>query len=368
MTTCHRSRESRSPLPRNWPRSVRSAVLHAIALAQFAIVYTRSWAAEQHQRPGAAGRRERPAARRKSPCSGRRSASRTPAWRRSRRTAGRSIRPRERMAILELKAARGWSLEQTAKAFLVTAATIASWMKRLDEEGPDALVQLRQPVNKFPEFVRYVVQRLKTLCPAMGKVKIAQTLARAGLHLGATTVGRMLKEKRRCPTQPPTDAETGARPATRRHGQVRPTTSGTSISRSCRPAGLLGPWLPFSLPQCWPFCWWVAVVVDHFSRRAMGVTAFKSQPTSEAVRSFLGPSDRQGQEDAQVHRLRPRQAVRLRRLPGLVPPQGHQAAALRGHRQTRSIAVVERFILTMKMPARRACCWFPTDAKLPARA
>ena len=28
----------------------------------------------------------------------------------------------------------------------------------------------------------------------MGKVEIAQTLARAGLHLGATTVGRMLKE------------------------------------------------------------------------------------------------------------------------------------------------------------------------------
>ncbi|MEN6449111.1 MAG: helix-turn-helix domain-containing protein [Thermoguttaceae bacterium] len=46
--------------------------------------------------------------------------------------------PTERMAILELKAARRWSLEQTARAFLVTAATIASWMKRLDEEGPDA--------------------------------------------------------------------------------------------------------------------------------------------------------------------------------------------------------------------------------------
>jgi predicted RNA polymerase sigma factor len=34
--------------------------------------------------------------------------------------------PTERLAILELKAARGRSLEQTAKAFLVTAATIAS--------------------------------------------------------------------------------------------------------------------------------------------------------------------------------------------------------------------------------------------------
>lgn len=35
-------------------------------------------------------------------------------------------RPVERMAILELRAARVWSLEQTARAFLVTAATIAT--------------------------------------------------------------------------------------------------------------------------------------------------------------------------------------------------------------------------------------------------
>lgn len=67
-------------------------------------------------------------------------------------------------------------------------------MKRLDEQGPDALVQLSEPVNKFPVFVRYAVKRLKILCPAMGKKRIAQTLARAGLHLGTTTVGRMIKE------------------------------------------------------------------------------------------------------------------------------------------------------------------------------
>ena len=58
--------------------------------------------------------------------------------------------PTERLAILELKAARGWSLEQTAKAFLVTAATVASWLRRVDEQGPNALLQLRTPVNRFP--------------------------------------------------------------------------------------------------------------------------------------------------------------------------------------------------------------------------
>ena len=28
--------------------------------------------------------------------------------------------------------------------------------------------------------------------------------------------------------------------------------------------------MPFALPQCWPFSWWLAVVMDHYSRRVMG--------------------------------------------------------------------------------------------------
>ena len=57
-------------------------------------------------------------------------------------------------------------------------------------------LRLPVPVNKFPEFVGHLVQRLHTLCPTLGKKKIAQIqiLARAGLHLGTTTVGRMLKQ------------------------------------------------------------------------------------------------------------------------------------------------------------------------------
>ena len=53
----------------------------------------------------------------------------------------------------------------------MTDATVCCWLKRVDEEGPDALVQLREPVNRFPQFARYALQRLKTLCPSMGKVK-----------------------------------------------------------------------------------------------------------------------------------------------------------------------------------------------------
>jgi len=69
------------------------------------------------------------------------------------------------MAILELK------------AFLVEPATISSRLKRIDEIGTAALMLLREPVNKFPDFVRYIVQRLKVLCPSLDKRKITQILA-----------------------------------------------------------------------------------------------------------------------------------------------------------------------------------------------
>jgi transposase len=181
-------------------------------------------------------------------------------------------RPTERLAILELKAARGWSGAQTARRFLVEPVTISSWLKRVDDEGKSALVQTSGPVNRFPDFVRHIVQRLKVLCPIMGKKRIAQTLARAGLHLGVTTVGRMLKEE----VSPPPAQSDGVeeheekrayRPVGSKHPNhvwlVDLTVAPTS-------AGFWAAWTPFALPQVWPWCWWIACVVDHYSRRVTG--------------------------------------------------------------------------------------------------
>jgi hypothetical protein len=191
------------PTPRHWTRSVQAALLHVIALAKYALVYTRSWAADStSQRVRLRAKcdqleQEVALLREERRIKDGRIAPIPPAQR-------PHYQPTERLAILELRAARGWSLAQTAKAFQLTTQTIASWMKRLDEDGPDALLRTSEPVNKFPAFVRYVVQRLQTLCPLLGKVKIAQVLARAGLHLGATTVGRLRRQPPAPnPTSPP---------------------------------------------------------------------------------------------------------------------------------------------------------------------
>ena len=50
--------------------------------------------------------------------------------------------PADRLAILQLKTCRGWNEHQAASAFLISAATIAGWLKRIDENGKAALVQV----------------------------------------------------------------------------------------------------------------------------------------------------------------------------------------------------------------------------------
>ena len=273
---------SRIQLPHNWPRHVRAALLYVIALAQYAVAYTRSWVidgqtarvrlkAQNHQlRQEVALLTEE--IRIKDVRMKRVDPQKRPHY-----------VPTERMAILELRAARAWSTQQTAESFLVTAATIASWMKRVDEEGANALVQIREPVNKFPDFVRYAVQRLKALCPMLGKAKIAKMLCRAGLHLGTTTVGRILKgPARRMPSE--------AAGSTDRVVTAKRTNHVWHIDLTIVPtrAGFWAPWVPFALPQRWPFCWWLAVVIDHYSRRAMGFCIFMKRPVSLTVRSSLG--------------------------------------------------------------------------------
>jgi transposase InsO family protein len=194
----------------------------------------------------------------------------------------------ERMAILELKAARNLSTAQTARMFLIREATLTSWMKRLNEDGPDALVRLPRIVNKFPDFVRYLVCRLKMLCPTMGKVRIAQVLARAGLHLGKTTIEKYIKEKHtepeECVVDTVTDDEAQCVVVARYPNHVWHvdlTTVPVAV-------GFWVPWLPQALQQCWPFCWWLAIVIDHYSRRVMSFAVFRKQPTSIDVRAFLG--------------------------------------------------------------------------------
>ena len=359
-----KSKPPEIPLPRSWDTHVKSAILHIVALAQYALTYSRSWAADStNQRVRLKAENDRmmqevALLREEIRIKDVRMAQINPKRR-------PHYPPTARMAILELRAARSWSLEQTAKAFLVTAETISSWVRRIDEAGAKALVQVSQPVNKFPEYVRYLVQRLKILCPSLGKQKIAQVLCRAGLHLGTTTVGRILKEP---PHPKPVEKQAASSQSTEtpRQAEKVPVEAAKRVVTAKRinhvwhidltlvptQMGFWASWLPFSLPQCWPFGYWVAVVIDHFSRRAMGFAVFKKVPLSRDVRTFLGGAMHQAQATPKY----------------LICDKGSQFwcpgfkdwCQRKGIRprfgavgQHGSIAVVERFIQTMKIECTR---------------
>jgi hypothetical protein len=82
-------------------------------------------------------------------------------------------------------------------------------------------VRTTVPVNKFPDFVAAMVIKLKTLFPMMGRRRIAGFLARAGLHIAATTVRRMLNHKPAAePPEPTASAENPDKPSS----SVKPRT------------------------------------------------------------------------------------------------------------------------------------------------
>ncbi len=121
---------SDSPLPSGWAKNVKFAVLYVISLAHYAITYARGWAANS------INARVRLAAdndRLKQEIQLLREELRIKDARMAKIDPHRRpyYPPPERMAILELKAARAWSLAQTAKAFLLKSATVASWLKRV---------------------------------------------------------------------------------------------------------------------------------------------------------------------------------------------------------------------------------------------
>jgi transposase InsO family protein len=188
------------------------------------------------------------------------------------------------MRILQLKAARNWSCEQAAEALMLDEQTLKSWLRRVDEEGEHALIQLSEPVNRYPDCVRYLVRQLKALCPSMGRVRIAQTLARAGLHLSASTVRRVLHERSPDPSKLVVPISDTCRRVTARNPGDLWHIDLTAVPTG---AGLWVPWLPFTLPQRWPFCWWVLVVVDHVSRVVLGMEIYRHTPSSSEVQASL---------------------------------------------------------------------------------
>ena len=193
------------PLPKSWTKTVRHAVLNVIGIVRIAMLAGREFLIQDGDLPDAQLHRL------ETEVALLREELRIVAARMKRIDPHRRPQylPAERMAILELRAMRGWSKAETARRFFISDDTTRTWLRRVDD---DSLLRTRTPMNRFPDLIRYAVQRIKLFCPALGKVKIADKLARAGIHIGKTTVQRILKEKpAKEPESPFDDMGTGSR-------------------------------------------------------------------------------------------------------------------------------------------------------------
>ncbi len=254
--------------------------------------------------------------------------------------------PAERLAILTLRAAAGWSATETACRFLLTAATIASWMRRLDEDGADALVRVPEPVSRFPDFVTALVQRLRVTIPSLGKRKLAAVLARAGPAVAPSTVRRMIG-KPPPPADPPvTTSDSDPAPRSGRVVTARAPHRLWHVDITVVPTtGLWLPWLPFALPIVWPFTWWIAVVLDHFSR-VVAHAVFRKEPSAADICALLDRARRAAGKTPQYAvtdrgvQFRDEYRAWCRRR-GVRPRFG--AIGKKG-----SIAIIERFFRSLK--------------------
>jgi len=131
-------------LPRQWSRHVKAGVLHAISLASVVVSYARGRATGWRR---LRARLEQATAEISLP---REELSiKDDRWERSHPRRRPHYLPTQRMRILQLRAARGWTFEETARVFLVDLQTLQIWMRRLDEgQGEAVLVpQLQELVQ-----------------------------------------------------------------------------------------------------------------------------------------------------------------------------------------------------------------------------
>lgn len=276
------------PLPRHWSDNVQRGWLCAIALAHRGMTFVRAWA-ENSPLPRVRLAGELAVARMQLALAERENRLLRARFERVPPANRPHFAPAERLEILAIKSETGWSAAELARRFLVTPLTIARWLHRLDDGGPSALLTMQAPVNRFPDFVAQVVQQLRASCPTMGKKRIAQLLARCGLHLAGSTVQRMLRDRPKPKPRPSAPVSADKLRPSGRTVVARYPNHVWGIDHSTVPTGIgfWVPWFPSAMIPVWPFCFWLTVVLDHYSRRVLAIGVFIKEPTAEQTCRLL---------------------------------------------------------------------------------
>ncbi|MBI1373850.1 MAG: DDE-type integrase/transposase/recombinase [Phycisphaera sp.] len=177
-----------------------------------------------------------------------------------------------RQEILLLTRLNDWTVEVAAQHFVVHGNTIRLWLRAVRDGRAESL--LGKPAwNRFDDGVRWLVHQIRELCPEaeLGIRGIAAAIVRHGIAISKSTVQRVLKEQR---TDKPTR-----------------TTPGDDADESevvRIPDNLL---TPGRINRVWhidlstiKLVWkhfYVAAVVDGYSRRLLALKFYASTPTTQ---------------------------------------------------------------------------------------
>ena len=164
------------PLPKGWSEYTLLAVLHVIALARIIVLNVANWPTDS-ECDGLRLRVENDRLKGEVEMLKMEIAIKDARFSRLEPKKRPHYTPEERLEILALRAMRGWSNTQVAQRFQLTVQTIVNWMNGV-ESGKDSKVAFAEKPNRYPDFVRYVVQQFKSFCPMLGRNKISEILCR----------------------------------------------------------------------------------------------------------------------------------------------------------------------------------------------
>jgi len=178
--------------------------------------------------------------------------------------------PEDRFEVLQLMRLRGLSVEQAAERYVLHPNTIRGWIKQFRTGRDVGAFFGKAPFNKIDDAARWLVHEIRRLCPEreFGTRSIAMAIVRAGIQLSRSSVQRILREKKSA-------APTAAKPAAvdnesrvTPHHILRPEKPNRTWHLDLMTINFF--WVRF----------YVAAVLDGFSRKLLGLRVFRDAPTS----------------------------------------------------------------------------------------
>jgi len=178
--------------------------------------------------------------------------------------------PEQRLAIVQLKRLRGWTLAETAARFVIHENTLRNWIYAAEGKGNSRLLTGAIVWNRIDDAIRWVVHELRRLCPEpeFGTRSIARQLVKAAVQISRSSIQRILREPE--PEKPKTPVV--SKPA-------MPPPEGRKPYHLLLPQYHNHVWhMDMTCIKVLWFTFYVVAILDGFSRKLLMLRVFYKTP------------------------------------------------------------------------------------------